>query len=95
MKAKYIGDPRNPGEAKNVPEEFTAFGVTFPKGKFVDVPDNLAAKFEGNSHFETRGKADPEAADEPVVPAGGEPAPVVVDPELTAEAEEPAPRGRR
>lgn len=94
MKAKYIGDPRNPGEAKNVPDEFTAFGVTFERGKWVDVPDNLAAKFEGNTHFETRGKADPEAAAEPVAPPPGEPAPVVPDPELTAEPDQ-APRGRR
>jgi len=60
MKAKYIGDPRNPGEANNLPDETTAFGVVFPKGKFVDVPDEVAHKFAGNSHFETRGE-EPEA----------------------------------
>jgi hypothetical protein len=56
MKAKYIGDPRNPGEAQNLPEETTAFGVVFPRGKFVDVPDDVAGKFVGNTHFETRGE---------------------------------------
>lgn len=58
MKAKYIGDPRVPGEAKNLPEEFTMFGITFERGKWAEVPDNLAKKFEGNTHFETSdGKA--------------------------------------
>lgn len=65
MKAKFIGDPRNPGEANSLPEETTAFGVAFPRGKFVDVPDEVAAKFVGNTHFETRGEepAEPAKAD--------------------------------
>lgn len=58
MKAKYVGDVAN-GE-KDVPDTFEAYGLTFEKGKFTEVPDELAAKFEGNSHFETQGKA-PEA----------------------------------
>lgn len=55
MKAKFIGDANNPGESKNLPETFTAFGLTFERGKFTEVPDHLAGKFEGNSHFETQG----------------------------------------
>ncbi|MES2904409.1 MAG: hypothetical protein V4696_09520 [Pseudomonadota bacterium] len=55
MKAKFIGDPRDPGGQRNLPDETTMFGVTFPRDKFVDVPEHLAAKFEGNTHFETRG----------------------------------------
>lgn len=76
MKAKYIGDPRNPGEAKNLPEETTAFGLVFERGKWVDVPDHLEAKFVGNSHFETKGKADSDdgaeaqKADTPANPTG-------------------------
>lgn len=58
MKAKFIGDPRNPGEANNLPEETTAFGITFPRGKFVDIPADQEAKFIGNTHFETRGAAE-------------------------------------
>lgn len=57
MKAKYIGDPRNPGEAKQLPDEYEMYGVVFPRGKAVDVPAHLEAKFEGNSHFETSGTA--------------------------------------
>lgn len=54
MKAKFIGDPREPGEANNPPETMEAFGVTFPRGKFVEVPRDVEHKFEGNSHFETQ-----------------------------------------
>lgn len=59
MKAKYVGDPRNPGEQVS-DEPVEAHGLTFPKGKWVEVPANLAAKFAGNTHFETQGDA-PEA----------------------------------
>lgn len=58
MKAKYVGDASNPNEV--VPDTFEAYGLTFEKRKFVEVPDELASKFDGNSHFETQGK-DPEA----------------------------------
>lgn len=53
MKAKFIGDPSNPGEV--VPDLTDHFGVTFPKGKFVDVPEAVQDKIAGNSHFEVRG----------------------------------------
>lgn len=59
MKAKYIGDPNDPKEQKNLPDEFTAYGITFERGKSVDVPEELEAKFANNSHFETDGE--PEA----------------------------------
>jgi hypothetical protein len=55
MKAKYIGDPRNPAEQKQLPDEFEAFGLVFERGKYTEVPDSLAAKFEGNSHYVTQG----------------------------------------
>lgn len=58
MKAKFIGDPREPGEANNLPEETTAFGITFPRGKFVEVPAELEAKFIGNTHYKTSGAAE-------------------------------------
>lgn len=61
MKAKYIGDANNPGEQKQLPDEFEAYGLTFERGKFTEVPEHLASKFEGNSHFETQGKAPDEA----------------------------------
>ncbi len=65
MKATYIGAPANPAEQKQLPDEFPMFGVTFERGKFVEVPDDVAAKVAGNSHFETQGK---EPAAPPAVP---------------------------
>jgi hypothetical protein len=56
-KFKYVGDPRNPGEQKQLPDEFEAFGVTFERGKFSEVPDALEGKFEGNSHYVRQGEA--------------------------------------
>lgn len=56
MKAKYIGDLNDPDN--KVPDNFTAYGMDFPKDKFVDVPAELESKFEGNAHFETKGEAD-------------------------------------
>jgi hypothetical protein len=32
MKAKYIGDPRNPGEAKQLPDEYEMYGIVFERG---------------------------------------------------------------
>lgn len=55
MKAKFIGDQANPKEV--IPDEFEAYGLTFEKGKFTEVPAELADKFVGNSHFETSGDA--------------------------------------
>ncbi len=56
MKAKFIGDPNEP--QAQLPETFSAFGVEFPRGKFVEIKDASAArKIEGNSHFETQGSA--------------------------------------
>lgn len=59
MKAKYIGDPGE-GSKPNIPDNFEAFGVSFERGKFADVPDDVAGKIAGNNHFEVQGKA-PEA----------------------------------
>lgn len=55
MKVKFVGDPMRPDEQKNLPDTTTAYGVVFERGKFVEVPDKVAPKFEGNSHFETQG----------------------------------------
>lgn len=49
VKAKYIGTPGENGE-------FSAYGVNFEPGKFVDVPDDKALKFANNPFFETRGE---------------------------------------
>lgn len=56
IKAKFVGDPTQPDEA--VPAVHAAYGIDFEKGKYSEVPDELAAKFENNSHFEVQGKAD-------------------------------------
>lgn len=71
MKAKFIGDPRIPGEDKNLPEVTEAYGLVFPRGKWVEVPDNLAAKFEGNTHYETRGDAPDTEPDTDALRAAG------------------------
>lgn len=54
MKAKFIGEPGT-SEGKDLPDEFEAFGVVFPKGKFVEVPDSIAHKLSSNSHFDVDG----------------------------------------
>jgi len=51
MKFKYIGDPNRPGESKDLPETFNAFGVTFPRNKYAEVPDDVASKLATNQHF--------------------------------------------
>jgi len=56
MKAKFVGDLNDPDN--KVPESITVYGVEFPKDKFVDVPADKEEKFEGNTHFETKGEAD-------------------------------------
>lgn len=44
---RFIGDPR--GE---FPRDITAFGIFFPAGEAVEVPDErVAEKLRGNSHF--------------------------------------------
>lgn len=55
MKAKFIGEPGT-NEAKNLPDVFEAYGIEFPQGKFVDVPDSVAGKIAGNGHFEVDGE---------------------------------------
>lgn len=57
MKAKFIGDPSQFEETKNLPEMHIAFGTAFPRGKFVDVPDKFAARLANNNHYETQGDA--------------------------------------
>jgi hypothetical protein len=60
MKARFIGDPSQPKGSEVIPETLNHLGLVFEKGKFTEIPDELAAKFVGNSHFETQGK-EPEA----------------------------------
>ena len=95
MKAKFIGDPAE-GDNATIPKVITVHGVAFPAGKFVDVPDEAAFKFEGNSHFETEGDL-PEEDDTPapaktkaarakpkgkrVAPPAPSPAPAPAEPE--------------
>lgn len=57
-KAKYVGDAEG---------DITAFGVTFPEGKTIDVDAKAAAKMDGNPFFEVKGftaDTDPKASDE-------------------------------
>lgn len=60
FKAKYIGDPRNPGEP--LPDVLDAYETTFENGKFAEVDGKFAEKVAGNDHFEVQGakKADPD-----------------------------------
>lgn len=47
-KFRFIGDPRDGGG----PAVYHRAGIDFPKGKPVDVPDDVAAKLATHSHFE-------------------------------------------
>lgn len=49
--------------AETDPSYVVQYGVTFPKGKAVDVPDDHKnmAKFVGNPHFEVEGLKEPKA----------------------------------
>lgn len=53
MKAKFIGDPSNPSE--QVPDLHDAFGLTFVRGKYTEIPKRLESKVAGNSHFQVQG----------------------------------------
>jgi hypothetical protein len=55
MKARFIGDQSEAIDPEDLPKTFTAFGVVFPRGKFVDIPDAARVKIAGNSHFEVHG----------------------------------------
>ncbi len=55
MKAKYVGDTGLPEDDRGVPDSMQAFGLTFEKGKLVDIPPELEAKIAGNRHFEVSG----------------------------------------
>lgn len=55
MRAKFVGEPGT-NEAKTLPEVFEAYGIEFPQGEFVDVPDGVAGKLANNGHFEVQGK---------------------------------------
>lgn len=54
IKARYVGDPRNPGET--IPDLYDAFGTTFEAGKFTEVAGEHADKVRGNDHFEVQGE---------------------------------------
>lgn len=67
MKFRYLGDPNQPSESKNLPEEFNAFGVTFTRNKFVEVPDDVVPKLVSNGHFKAQNESEAESLvnDEP------------------------------
>jgi hypothetical protein len=57
VKAKFIGDPAEPNAV--VPDLHDAFGITFPRDRYVSVPKHLEDKIAGNNHFHVQGvKAD-------------------------------------
>ena len=62
VKARFIGDPSQPDEV--VPDLMDAYGTTFEKGKFTEVPAEYADKVKGNSHFEVQGEKKPEPREE-------------------------------
>lgn len=55
MRIRFIGDPRDGGSG---PDVFTLWGNDLPKGEFVDVPDEIAAKVAHNDHFEREGEGE-------------------------------------
>lgn len=64
IKARFVGDKADP---KSDPDEVSAFGVSFIKGEWTDVPKTFADKIAGNTHFEIdregTGEADPTIED--------------------------------
>lgn len=62
VQARFIGDPSQPDEV--VPDLMDAYGTTFEKGKFSEVPAEFADKVRGNSHFEVKGEKKPEPREE-------------------------------
>lgn len=59
MFVKFVGDPE--GDPKKEPNEITNWGITFPRGKDVEVTDEaIVKKASLHSHFEVSAK--------PVVP---------------------------
>lgn len=51
MRARFTGDPRHGGEG---PSSFPFGGVVFTKNEWLsDIPEAIADKVRGNSHFET------------------------------------------
>ena len=59
MRARFIGDPRDNWGG---PELLPWLGVTFRKGEWIEVSDEVAGRLSGHSHFEV------EAADEAIPP---------------------------
>jgi hypothetical protein len=56
LRARFIGDPRHGGEG---PSSFPFGGVVFVKGEWLsDIPEAIASKVRGNSHFETEDAAE-------------------------------------
>ena len=55
MKFKYTGDPMQPTEAKNLPETFFAFGVTFDRNKYAEVPDDVGAPADAGMSYVSPG----------------------------------------
>lgn len=55
-KVKYVGDPNDDFSG---PSTLRAHGHDFKKGELVEVPDSVAAKLAGHSHFRKEGE-DPE-----------------------------------
>ena len=59
---RYVGDPKNGGEGHAV---LVAYGLEWPKGEPVNVPEELAARLAGNDHFEVvRGRPKKAVADD-------------------------------
>lgn len=56
MEAKFIGD--GSVDHDDLPKVFNAFGVEFPRGKFVPIPaepKGVREKIAANSHYEVKG----------------------------------------
>ena len=87
MRGRFIGNPANNGEGA---PEITFFGVTFPKGEWVNYIDpTVASRLAGNTHFEFQTDAEAAEADAPVEKpkkgkAKDEPAPAEFEPEAFA-----------
>lgn len=57
-KFRFAGDPNDNWSG---PKEIAAYGLTFTRDEWTDVPPELASKFSGNAHFEPEDGGEPPA----------------------------------
>lgn len=82
MRARFTGDPKHGGDG---PAVLPFFGTVFVKGEWREIPDALADKVIGHSHFEVEPSLPPPGTVEPLQePALETPSGPALPPEVPA-----------